>query len=672
MDDETKVSVIVPIYRVEAYLEKCVDSILRQDYGNLEVILVDDGSPDGCPAICDALARRDSRVRVIHQANGGLSRARNAGIEASTGAYLLFVDSDDWIAPDMCSRLLQTARETGADIVSCNLFFCYPDGTRELNKMAFPDAAVFDSGEILKNYFLSDSMDLVVVWNKLYRRELFFSEPQIRFPAGRLHEDYYTMHLLYERARNTAIIPDALYHYLLREGSIMRNFGQKNVLDQLDCVQKIWDWAQQKPKDLQRCVAYHIMRRAFDLAWRDYLDPTLLPDNSVFPAFVRGLRKQLPCPWRNPYVGKKELAKYILLNLHLAGPACRLWGERKAIVQLVVSGSRAIFPRKTVFLMSTPWHGNLGDQAIVLAEYRLLRKVFPGWRLVEYPTEALQGARKFPFLRPAVRKGDVIVIHGGGNLGSLYPREEEVHRWLISTYRDRRILMMPQSIFFSEDEDGRRSLQESQSVYQQAENLTIFERDAVSHAYGKRVFPAVHHELVPDVVTSLEADIGAMAARRAGVCFFLRADKEKVLPDALVQEIKGWLSAHEIPYLVSDTVISENLRTNAARWAAVRTRLEQARKARMVVTDRYHGLIFSVITRTPALVFRSYDTKISSGLDWFRDLPWVHDAAELSADAIEKILADACRGEEQACVPACRCGEQVLQQLEVWARQAQR
>ena len=127
--DTAKISVIVPVYKVEAYLDKCISSIANQTYRNLEIILVDDGSPDNCPAMCDTWAEKDSRIRVIHKTNGGLSDARNAGMAIATGELMTFVDSDDWIAPDMCEHLYQRLAGDNSDIATCGVQMVWEDKT---------------------------------------------------------------------------------------------------------------------------------------------------------------------------------------------------------------------------------------------------------------------------------------------------------------------------------------------------------------------------------------------------------------------------------------------------------------------------------------------------------------------------------------------------------------
>ena len=316
---------------------------------------------------------------------------------------------------------------------------------------------------------------------------------------------------------------------------------------------------------------------------------------------------------------------------------------------------------RRVFLMSTPWHGNLGDQAIILAEYQVLKRVFPDHTIIEYPTEVIQRLLMRFAWKPAMHGKFIICMHCGGNHGSLYPAEEEVQRLIVGNYTKQKIVFLPQSLFFAEDAQGLAELKQSQEVYHRASDLTIMERDHISHAYGKEKFPLVKHVLAPDTVTALSAGAYLKDTERKGVCFFLRQDKEKVLPDTMVESLLGWLSQHDIAYRRSDTVIRQSLRTQSGRWAAVAEKLNMARSARVVVTDRYHGLIFSVITHTPVIVFKSYDTKISAGIRWFQDLAWVHYAEDMDAVEIQKLLDYYCANEEIPVTTYSHCGDMVIQ-----------
>jgi glycosyltransferase involved in cell wall biosynthesis len=206
------VSVIVPVYNVEKYLGRCVDSILGQTYDNLEVILVDDGSTDGCPAICDDYSLNDSRVKVIHKENGGLSDARNAGIEAMSGELVGFVDSDDYIERDMYEYLLSGMRNGAVGIACCPQIDTYE--YRKYYNVSNVDET-FDSVAALEDLFFDRRENYA--WNKLYRAELWDG---VRFPKGMNFEDIATVYKTYERARNVMYLREPKYYYIHRKSSI--------------------------------------------------------------------------------------------------------------------------------------------------------------------------------------------------------------------------------------------------------------------------------------------------------------------------------------------------------------------------------------------------------------------------------------------------------------------
>lgn len=215
------VSVIVPIYKTEQYLKKCIDSLLSQTYKDIEIILVDDGSPDGCPGICDEYAAKDERIRVIHRENGGLSAARNSGIDASKGDFLMFVDSDDYVSPQYVEKTLKKAIETDSDIVFCNYMFVNELGEEipNDNYTYYKREDCFDSLEALslfENKAYRTFFDISC--NKLYKRDLF---DDLRFPEGvSLVEDISIMPILYHRAQKLSVVEDKLYFYFCRSDSI--------------------------------------------------------------------------------------------------------------------------------------------------------------------------------------------------------------------------------------------------------------------------------------------------------------------------------------------------------------------------------------------------------------------------------------------------------------------
>jgi len=233
MEKEPLISVIVPVYGVEQYLDRCVESIVNQTYQNLEIILVDDGSPDNCPAMCDVWAEKDSRIKVIHKENGGLSDARNAGMELATGELMGFVDSDDWIASEMYQLLYENMVETGSDISCCGVEMVWEDGTpsRMLTKTG---CCVLNREEAMEA-IIEESWMKQPVWYKLYKNELI---RDILFPVGKYHEDVFWSYKAVGRAKKVSVFDAPCYYYTQRSGSIMGSGYSLKRLDGLEAKQQ--------------------------------------------------------------------------------------------------------------------------------------------------------------------------------------------------------------------------------------------------------------------------------------------------------------------------------------------------------------------------------------------------------------------------------------------------
>lgn len=223
-------SVIVPVYKVEEYLNDCLTSIVNQSYHNLEVILVDDGSPDKCPQMCDEWAKKDSRIKVIHKLNGGLSSARNAGLDIATGDYIAFVDSDDWISNDMYAKMIAEIEDNDVDVVAAKILVCKPSSCyifhEESGSYIVKRNTVFNQKEYL-TLALSNQLE-TAVWNKIFKRKLFEG---LRFKVGRLNEDYLMMYQIGTRLNRLLYLTDVFYNYRIREGSICTSGSTKHEMD---------------------------------------------------------------------------------------------------------------------------------------------------------------------------------------------------------------------------------------------------------------------------------------------------------------------------------------------------------------------------------------------------------------------------------------------------------
>ncbi len=225
--DEPLISIIVPIYNVEKYLNRCIESIVNQTYKNLEIILVDDGSPDNCPQICDEWKKKNNRIKVIHKKNGGLSDARNAGLDIAQGEYIAFVDSDDWILPNMYQKLMKVMKDTNSDIVQCNYERVLDDDCREIMNNNNPKVISFDAHDALKNLIEENNLNQMV-WNKLFKKELF---ENLLFEVGMLNEDDFITYQLFSKANKISYVDSKEYCYLIRNTSIM---GESYSIKRLD------------------------------------------------------------------------------------------------------------------------------------------------------------------------------------------------------------------------------------------------------------------------------------------------------------------------------------------------------------------------------------------------------------------------------------------------------
>ena len=233
--DQPLISIILPVYGVEDYLEQCVESIVGQTYQNIEIILVDDGSPDRCPQIVDEWAQRDSRIRPVHKQNGGQSSARNLGMELAKGQYITFIDSDDWVAPEYCQRLYET-------MTACNAQIAVGSYSRMVGKKAHP-AQYFRPSENQHvacppneavHYFVECSN---AVWGKMYKAELL---ENIKFPEGRLAEEYGFQLKALQKATTVGFCNSHIYHYRIRGNSDAHSIKPKYLLDNIQALDEAY------------------------------------------------------------------------------------------------------------------------------------------------------------------------------------------------------------------------------------------------------------------------------------------------------------------------------------------------------------------------------------------------------------------------------------------------
>lgn len=262
------ISVIVPVYNVEKYLDRCVESIVNQTYTNLEIILVDDGSPDGCPAMCDFWAKKDRRIKAIHKKNGGLSDARNVGVSISSGEYIGFVDSDDWIAPEMYERLYESIQRSNSDISACSVQMVWENSITPNRMLVQPQNLILNREDAIEA-LIKETAIKAPVWYKLYNYNLLRG---ITFKKGKYHEDDYWSYQVVDRAERISIIEYLGYYYWQRVDSIMGKPYSLNRLDQLEAYCERCDYYFGKERRLynlallslwEACIFHGVMARGY-------------------------------------------------------------------------------------------------------------------------------------------------------------------------------------------------------------------------------------------------------------------------------------------------------------------------------------------------------------------------------------------------------------------------
>lgn len=249
------ISVIVPVYNVYPFLGECVESICNQTFADLEIILVDDGSTDQSGALCDNYAKKNNRIKVIHQQNQGLSGARNTGVKHAEAEYIVFVDSDDRIHPRMIQSLYEALQQSGAEISICSHKMIQENEPKEQTDIPtenLENIEILSGHECVKRMYSAHPIDMVVAWNKLYKKEMFC---QLQYPVGRLHEDeFLTYKILYPLAK-CVYVNAPLYEYRVRKNSIVSNKSFRRLKDIMDAYKERYIYFEQNDDRELYCEA---------------------------------------------------------------------------------------------------------------------------------------------------------------------------------------------------------------------------------------------------------------------------------------------------------------------------------------------------------------------------------------------------------------------------------
>ena len=591
---EALVSTIVSVHKDEKHLERCIYSLIDQTYSDLEIILADDNSSESCQKLCDKWQSMDSRIRVLRKTDGNYSDPRNAGLKAAKGEYVLFADSDDWLAIDMTENLVMHMKEHNADMIIFQHYEMLPNGSKS-RRAPTVDKKLMSQKEALQYVLKSGTVN--PVWNKMYKRSLV---PDDYFPVGKSHEDAYVSAGLILKCDNVLYLDDA-YYYCLQNS---RNAVRGSINERLD---------------------------GFDACCNDIL--AKYPEMN---ADVKAFRKKVKKAFSKS--GKSPLAK---ITGKLSGSMKSAKKQYSMLVQLKKRRKKiSADPKKKFFILCTPDHGNLGDRALLVGEDIFVGKYFPDYEIVhiEHNSISRRNPSHMTQLERMIKQGDILAIHAGGNIGTLYPGIHMKQEKIIEKLGGNKMLIFPQTFYYSNDETGRKMLEQTKAVYAQHKNLLVTLREKISYDYVKENFPGVKCEVLPDMVMNIPSFESESERNGAFIC--LRDDSEGTLGNEEKHILVSVLKERFDKIAVGDTNVGYALSEKDAN-EELRKLWQRMASSEIVITDRLHGMVFAALTQTPCIIVNSLSPKIRGCYEWIKDLEYVAfvDGTENLRESIEKVMA---------------------------------
>lgn len=617
-----KVSVIIPIYKVEPYIRRCIESILAQTYHNLEIILVNDGSPDNCPLICEEYARLDQRIKVIHKQNGGLSDARNAGLKVFTGDYVYFFDSDDYIANNLIEIALHNAVTTSADLVIFN-YYRVDEQDNLLSTSNFRTGIYEIEDHNRVDYIVNTLAKYTVgweAWNRLYKADvirkhnLLFWDNKVIFAEDFGFSLNFALHV-----KKISCISDVLYYYLIRENSIMSTAAKEPRLSAAIALSKLMEEKiglsfphsilHKEFPILFYCILYEQLRGATkdtykkaisSIGDKEYFYKNLKRVLRRFPiilkhyGMIRGVVVLLICFFL-------VIKKFDRLNVRILESYKRRW----KIAEVFENNKAKMSSKKRIFLIGSEDFRNLKDHHIAISAMEYLQNVFPDYSIVEITASEYKAVRKIlPFL---IKRRDLVCMPGGGNMAKVNSHTEYIRRDVMKKYRKNRKVIFPQSLHYPSSKDGKLQLAKDIDFIKRCKNLTLCVREQTSYELAKENFDC-NVVLIPDLVLYTDYK-DKFHFKRRGAILLLHNDSEGALPreDNILIEKTLWSYTKNIDY--NQMILNSDISVYD-RKDVVHSFIQKIARAELVITDHLHGMLFSAITRTPCIALSSSDKEI--------------------------------------------------------------
>ena len=627
------ISIVIPVYNVKKYIKKCIESVVNQTYPNLEIILVDDGSNDGSEKICDEYSAKYHNISVIHKKNGGLSSARNAGIDVAKGKYIGFVDSDDFIDERMYEILYKNMIKENADISLCNIYKFKNEN--EIHKTTQEEKIkTFEGIDIQKNlqnnYFV-----MVVAWNKLYKKDLFKT---IKYPDGKIIEDAAIIHYLLAASNKVVMTNLELYYYFQRDNSIMHNSNEK-LLDELDALYDRIKFYEKKGYQNYEFYNY-TLKKYIEKFWYLFKDINKYKkyNKEKYKKYFKHLKEILN---KVKGLSKKEKLKYELFCRfkYLFLIFCFVLKAIRIVYRKIESTSYNIVDNiscnlkyskylkkhnKKYILFNTPDHGNLGDHAIFWGEAQLLKsKGIDFIEIIARQTDSF--IKKY---RNRIDEDDIIMITGGGNFGTLWEKEQDRVNKILSEFKDNKMIIFPQTIFYSKDIYGQSRMKNDIAIYKKCKDILLCCRDKKSFDFANNVLQ-INCKYTPDIATYL--NFSNYNYKRKNILFCFRNDKEKTVNKDMIDKIKNYINEkYKNDKIIYVDTVEKGKFTTKKGIRRLRKFLKKVAKSKLFFTDRLHGMIFATITGTPCIAMANSSGKVKGVFKWIsKDNKYIYFAENI-------------------------------------------
>lgn len=652
-----KVSVIVPIYNVADYLDECVASVCEQTFRDMEIILVDDGSTDACPAMCDRWAEKDERIKVIHKPNGGLSDARNAGLDAAAGEYVQFVDADDYVDRELLSTVVPHM-DQGCDMVAFRFIFSTFLNNDPEWVCNFPVCDIeLASGRDRLNFFFSMLLQGGIgweAWSRIYRKSVI-DETGLRFADNKriFAEDLYFCLCYCMRVGRIKSLPFVLYYYRKRGDSIMslaKNSVNMNKMNQLG--KEVLSYAERigftELDEYYPVMHFFIMNNVVERmltkegATLQEIKKAVqgIEDLAFFKKNVRRLQK-LSSLLISIYNDRQQATEWIAIYRYLAGGTFLMYYLRIVHINKAINIIRSRVPfllnryqssltdfkewqyerfshnDKRIFVLGTEDFDKVGGYDIAESIIRFLVSTHPDHSVFEVCAGKYQ-TEKEKLLR-YVQTDDLIVMTGGENFGDIYPDTHKTREDVVRTFPKNKKVVFPQSIVYTDTEAGREMLELDRGLFTAENNVTLFCMEKESYDFAKANFTC-KVGMVPDIVLYFAEK--TFAVRREGISLCLRSDTEKELSFEDEKKLADALERTGYEFERIDLQLDHHV-PQSARVTVIHHKIQRFTASKLIITDRLHGMIFAAVTGTPCIALSNTNHKIKGSFEWLRDLGYI-------------------------------------------------